>query len=206
MYWPDLPPKRINLMFTSGCLFEERVLYGEERVTSLSTLGLAHRSNTDKRWSFCRRRSLHWIIWTPPVSHAQSSAVTSVNVLGYIYFFFWFCSFFELVVIPIGNLCLYHWRNLFLIHLNCWYLFLEHCHLFLELESAKFRYLVFRTWQWISTASKFEGPRICAWNCSWTVVNLTCRLPLQLGVSWHDYTLQGQVESCEFSRSLMRKK
>lgn len=38
------------------------------------------------------------------------------------------------------------------------------------------------------------------------MVNLTCRLPLQLGVSWRDYILQGQVESCELSRSLMRKK
>lgn len=26
-------------MFTSGCLFEERVLYGEERVTSLAHWG-----------------------------------------------------------------------------------------------------------------------------------------------------------------------
>ena len=38
------------------------------------------------------------------------------------------------------------------------------------------------------------------------VVNLTCSVPLWLGVSWHEYILQGQVESCELSKSLVRKK
>lgn len=53
---------------------------------------------------------------------------------------------------------------------------------------------------------QIEEACVCTCNCSWMLVNLTCRILVWIGVSCHEHVSQGQIESCKLSENSVRKR